>query len=324
MKVPKFRNSSSHQRIGACLLGVMLLMSNVCCEFKNAGMLLNAGKYFYNYRMETNLFLIKNIMSDMGFDPSDMLIVRADNMICNPNSVNCPSLRAVPSSVTHSIAGQPFESDYSMRDNNPSKLLELLSGFYEAKDSNYKRIDRDENTNFFYYTSGHGGNLYYKIQDTEVIFAQQVHDYLGIPALKYKQREGFLLSDSCGAGTVFSAVQGNHATYMIGSSSWDQKAWSYDFDPIFSMPLNDRFTYHFDQKIGPLIKKQEMVSVHKMKGAIDHSMMDADYLSYNLLNRNDKQIYLNDFVAQSERREVKTMAANADALQELLEGFFGA
>lgn len=302
------------------LLGTLL--GGALAYHKNAGMLLNAGKYFYNYRMEANLFLMRNLMIELGFDAGDLLVVRADNMICNPNSINCPSLRATAGNASASIAGTPFESDYSMRDNNPAKLLELMSGHYEPLESNYKKIERDENTNFYYYTSGHGGNLYYKLQDTEVIFAQQVQDYLDSPALRYKQREAFLLSDSCGAGTVYSLVSGSHATYMLGSSSWDQKAWSYDFDKIYSMPLNDRFTYHFDQKIAPLLRKGETISMGKMKGMIDKSLLDADYLVYNRIGRSETQIYLNDFVAQAAPRSVRTFAANADYVSALLEGFF--
>jgi len=42
---------------------------------KNKAMFLNAGKFFYNFRMQTSLLTLKYIMMDLGFDEKDVQIL---------------------------------------------------------------------------------------------------------------------------------------------------------------------------------------------------------------------------------------------------------
>lgn len=290
--------------------------------FSNKAMVWNAGKFFYNYRMEVSSFYIRHMLMDLGFDSKDIIQVKSDNMICNANSQPCPSLRYIPQD-SDSILRGPYEADYSMRDNNPVKYLELLVGRYEPNDANNRRIERDETTNFFFYTIGHGGDLYFKIQDTEVVFAQQVSDYLSDPAQKLKYRESFLLSDSCSAGTLFSECKHVKNTYMLGTSAWKQSATSYDHDISYSQPLNDRFLYHFRRLITPELNKHEPVSIHKLKHTVDHKLLESDLLTFNNLPRTDMLIYLNDYMAQNEPRKLETVKAHSEKVETLIGGFFG-
>lgn len=290
--------------------------------FSNKAMVWNAGKFFYNYRMEVSSFYIRNALMDLGLDSRDIIQVKADNMICNANAQPCPSLRYIPQD-NDSILRGPYEADYSMRDNNPVKYLELLVGRYEPNDANNRRIERDETTNFFFYTIGHGGDLYFKIQDTEVVFAQQVSDYLSDPAQRIKYRESFLLSDSCSAGTLFSECKHVKNTYMLGTSAWKQSATSYDQDYIYSQPLNDKFLYHFRRLIIPEMQRAEQVSIHRLKTTVDHKLLKSDLLTFNNLPRNDMLIYLNDFMAQHETRKVDTLKAHSERVEALVHGFFG-
>ena len=78
---------------------------------------------------------MRYILEDQGFDTSDIIQTRGDNIICNYNAINCPSLRDTPESESASIFRQPYESDYSMRDNTPEKYIEVLTGRYELKEA---------------------------------------------------------------------------------------------------------------------------------------------------------------------------------------------
>lgn len=301
----------------------MIIVSAIhASNYSNKAMIWNAGKYFYNYRMEVSSHYIRNMLLDSGFDSKDLIQVKADNIICNSNAVDCPSLRYVPDQ-SDSILINPYEADYSMRDNNPTKYLELIVNRYEPRESNSRKIERDENTNFFFYTIGHGGDLYFKIQDTEVIFAQQVADYLNDPAQAIKHRESFLLSDSCSAGTLFSLSQDVKHTYMLGTSSWAQSSTSFDHDKIYSQPLNDKFLYHFKRLIWPQLKLEEMVSVHKLKSFLNKDLLLSDLLTFNNLPRTDMLVYLNDYMIQHSSRKVETVKVHSDRTDALINGFFG-
>jgi len=115
----------------------------------------------------------------------------------------CPSVRASPGDKNGSILRGDYEIDYSVDDTYHQKVVEAMTGRYHRLATNYPKLERDENTNFFYYMIGHGGDKYIKIQDTSTLFAQQVADYLHDPAQDLKYNTSFYFSDSCSAGTVF-------------------------------------------------------------------------------------------------------------------------
>ena len=48
------------------------------------------------------------------------------------------------------------------------------------------------------------------------------------PAQKMKFRESFILSDTCGASSIFQLATDVHNTYMLGTSGATEKATSYD------------------------------------------------------------------------------------------------
>lgn len=311
------------------LVVLLVFACSVRCEggkpkpnFRNVALILNAGKYFYNYRMEVNIMMVRNMLMDMGFTQEDIILTKGDNIVCNSNTVNCPSLRNVPDDTRSSILRGNYKVDFSLRDNNPVKYLELLVGRYDPREANSRKVVRDENTNFFFYTIGHGGDLYFKIQDTDVIFAQQVADYLNDPAQKLKYRESFLLSDSCSAGTLFSLCQDVKKTYMLGTSAWKQKSTSYDYDRVYSQPLNDKFLHYYNDLMYPSIKKHNYVSMHTLKQKVNKNLLESDLLTFNYLNRTDQFMYLNDFVVQNEQRGLEIVRRENPKFRSLIQGFF--
>lgn len=311
-------------------LQVLALVSLALCQRsgpagparRNVALVLNAGKYFYNYRMEANLMHVRSMLLESGFAPQDLLLVKGDNIVCNANAANCPSVRVRPNDERHSILPGNYEVDYALRDNNPIKYLELLVGRYEPREANVRKLDRDETTNFFFYSIGHGGDLYFKIQDTEVIFAQQVADYLKDPAQRLKYRESFLLSDSCAAGTLFALSEGVRSTYMLGTSAWKQKSTSFDFDNIYTQPINDKFIHYYQELIYPDIQKRKQVSVATLKQKVDKTLLQSDLLTFNYLDKPESQAYLNDFVVQAERRETVVVRPFTQPVEALVAGFF--
>lgn len=105
-----------------------------------------------------------------------------DNLPCNPNSSPGGTLRYIPNQdKSNSIQGD-YEMDYTVEDTYPQKFLEVLINRYDRFETNYKKLERDENTNFFMYYIGHGGDEYFKLQDTSVIFFKEMENYLHDPA----------------------------------------------------------------------------------------------------------------------------------------------
>ena len=63
---------------------VFALLFSIRCQ-ENKAMLLNAGKYFYNMRMEVSLMEIKNILINNNLTESDIITIKGDNIVCKVN-----------------------------------------------------------------------------------------------------------------------------------------------------------------------------------------------------------------------------------------------
>jgi glycosylphosphatidylinositol transamidase (GPIT) subunit GPI8 len=309
------------------IMALVILSMAGCClatneEFSNKAILLNAGKYTYNFRMEISVHSFYNLLQTLGFDDSDVLYVNGDNIICNPNMINCPSLRNVPGNEETSILKGAFENDITLRDLNPTSYVEMMSGRYHPRETHFRRLERDENTNFYFHSTGHGGNLYLKIQDVAVVFAQEIADYMKDPAMRLKHRETFILNDSCSAVTVFSKMTDEKNFFLVGTSGWDQKALSYDNDEIYTTPLNDQYSYYFLKDVAPDLLDQKYVSFHNFTSTVNKSLEKFKVHWHNILPKSDKLSYINDFLIQRESRAFETVRPKTRAVQQLLNGFF--
>jgi hypothetical protein len=65
---------------------------------------------------------------------------------------------------------------------------------------------------------------------------------------------------------------------MQGSSSWDQKSTSYDQDEIYSMPLNDKYVFFFNEYWTKQKKKRKRVSIGEMTKHLDFKKLEANVL----------------------------------------------
>ena len=57
------------------LLAILILtikLLQLCQPLKNKAIVFNAGKFFYNYRMEVNIFTILNILREKDFSFRDV------------------------------------------------------------------------------------------------------------------------------------------------------------------------------------------------------------------------------------------------------------
>jgi glycosylphosphatidylinositol transamidase (GPIT) subunit GPI8 len=291
-------------------------------EFSNKAILLNAGKYSYNYRMEISVHSFYNMLQTLGFDDSDVLYVNGDTLICNPNMINCPSLRNVPDKEEGSVLKGAYENDVSLRDLNPTSFVELMSGRHHPRETHFRRLERDENTNFFFQSTGHGGNLYLKIQDVAVVFAQEIADYMKDPAMRLKHRESFVVNDSCSAVTVFSRMSDEKNFFLLGSSGWDEKSLSHDNDDIYTTPLNDQYPHYFMRDIAGDLIDNKYISFHNYTSTINKSLEKFKLDWHNQLSKSDKLSYINDFLVQREARIVETVRPKSRPVQQLLNGFF--
>lgn len=139
-----------------------------------------------------------------------------------------------------------IETDYKAEDLTYEAILNLVRGRYEKRFSPSKRIQSNEKYKIFIYMNGHGGENFFKIQDTEVIHSEDFAKVFDELHVKNNYEEVLLILDTCEAMSLFEQVEAPNLV-MVGTSVKGQHALSYQVDGTLNTYLNDRFTYFFYQ-----------------------------------------------------------------------------
>lgn len=141
-----------------------------------------------------------------------------------------------------------IETDYKAEDLTYETILNLVRGRYERHFSQSKRIQSNEKVKVFIYMNGHGGENFFKIQDTQVVHSEDFAKVFNEYSTKGLYEEVLLLLDTCEAMSLFEQVEAPNIV-MVGTSIKGQHALSYQVDGTLNTYLNDRFTFFFIQFI---------------------------------------------------------------------------
>ena len=92
--------------------------------------------------------------------------------------------------------------------------------------------------------NGHGGENFFKIQDTQVVHSEDFAKVFEEMRLKHLYKEVLLILDTCEAMSLFDQVEAE-GILMVGTSTHGQHALSHLNDFTLNTYLNDKFTYYF-------------------------------------------------------------------------------
>mmetsp|Transcript_18441 Transcript_18441/g.31548 ORF Transcript_18441/g.31548 Transcript_18441/m.31548 type:complete len:132 (-) Transcript_18441:181-576(-) len=96
--------------------------------------------------------------------------------------------------------------------------------------------------------NGHGGDNFFKIQDTEVLQSEDLSKVFNEMYLKNRYKEVLMMIDTCQAMSLFEQVETPNL-FLLGTSIKDESAWSAQPDSSLNLDLNDKFSYHFLYKM---------------------------------------------------------------------------
>lgn len=92
------------------------------------------------------------------------------------------------------------------------------------------------------FLNGHGGDGYTKMQDTQYLLDFEMAKITKELEHLQRYKEGFLISDSCGAITLYETVEAKNLI-LLGSSSRGEKSYSKGKDSKLLVAKTDRFSY---------------------------------------------------------------------------------
>ena len=272
---------------------ILLLVSSISAKRLFVG--LNNAKYYYNYRMVSNLLAVSSKLQVLGIGGKNALTgnhVASFNHFANfpPNTQRFEDNEPKKNLLTSESSFDFFNEDVSLR-----RHLMAISGRFDWDDPLNKRLDFRGAKSYFVYFTGHGGDLYMKIKYLEIFFARHFSDFFEDLFVSRKVPQAFVISDTCSAGTLFTTLKKDLVNAIFfGSSEWDSYSVSLGFDHFVGQPIKDRFSYHFVKHLEVLAKNGGTMTHRQMMQKFDKSLIESTPLAFNYMKSNP-DININEF-----------------------------
>jgi len=113
------------------------------------------------------MFIYK-YLKDRGITDDRILLMLPENHVCNPRN---PFKGRLYNTLEHDVNWycDDVEIDYKSDDLTYEAILNLFRGRYDQDYPENKKLKTNEDSKIFIYFNGHGGDNFFKIQDTEVL-----------------------------------------------------------------------------------------------------------------------------------------------------------
>lgn len=134
--------------------------------------------------------------------------------------------------------------DIRGEDLSETKIINLIKGLFEQHEPYSKRLQTDEHSDIVFYFTGHSGDEFFKIQDSQVLYARDIGTALDIAYKKKLYKRILFLSDTCEAFSWFKYVTAPNVMFQA-SSGLGESAYSHGFDKSLKTFTSDKYTYLF-------------------------------------------------------------------------------
>jgi len=229
---------------------VQLLWSPQWCDAQllrgnhtnNWAVLVDTSRFWFNYRHIANVLGIYRSIKRMGIPDSQIILMLADDMACNPRN---PYPGHVFNNENHklNLYGEKVEVDYRGYEVTVENFIRVLLGRHDEDVSRSKRVLTDDRSNILIYLTGHGGDEFLKFQDAEEISSHDLGDAFAQMWEKRRYHEILFMADTCQAATLFNRFYSPNIL-PIGSSKLKQNSYSKESDAELGVAVIDRFTYY--------------------------------------------------------------------------------
>ena len=282
----------------------------------NWAILLCTSRYYFNYRHYVNALSVYKTLKDAGFRDNRIIFLNSQDEVTadarNPHpglvysdmpTDQLPNTRKYTDSSLHVFFNESFigddpqsssrllqrvEVDYIGDDVSVDAFLRLLDGRVHSLTEVSKRLESTKNSNVLVYMTGHGGDEFFKFQDTQEMTAK---DFSGAIAEMYDKdrfREMLVIIDTCQAATMCNHINTPNV-YCIGGSKMGENSYAYEPRPEVGMPVTDRFTLQLTNYIQREVV-QEIKSKSNSKATRSKSIVD-------LINNMDRRkLFSNPFL----------------------------
>lgn len=206
-------------------------------------MILSGSKFYFNYRHTLNVIMFYAYLKQKGITDDQIILMVPSDHACNPRNP-FPATLYLDEQHEKNVFCDDLEIDYKAEDLTAESILNLLRGRYDDQLPKSKRIVSGPNTRIFIYFNGHGGENFFKIQDTELIHSEDLAKVLNEMHHKNLYKEIFFMIDTCQAMTLFDEVNAPNI-YMLATSVRGESAIADKTDGVLNTFLSDKFSGEF-------------------------------------------------------------------------------
>ena len=165
-------------------------------------LLLSSSKFYFNYRHSSNVLALYQYLKSRGISDDQIILMMPDNHACNARNP-FPGQQYFDTQHSVNYWCEDIEIDYKGEDQTYETILNLIRGRYSTWFPNHKKFQTNEKTKLFIYLNGHGGENFFKIQDTQVVHSEDFAKVFDEMYLKQLYDEVLLISDSCEAISLY-------------------------------------------------------------------------------------------------------------------------
>ncbi|KAJ1918393.1 glycosylphosphatidylinositol anchor biosynthesis [Mycoemilia scoparia] len=199
------------------------------------------SRFWFNYRHIANTLAIYRTVKRLGIPDSNIILMLADDMACNPRNKHPGAVFSHPNHEVD-IYGDNVEVDYRGYEVTVENFIRLITGRVMPDTPRSKRLLTDDKSNILFYLTGHGGEDFLKFQDAEEINSYDIADAFSQMWEKKRYNEIMFMIDTCQANSMFSKFKSPNIL-SIGSSRVGESSYSYFHDADLGLTVIDRFTY---------------------------------------------------------------------------------
>jgi GPI-anchor transamidase subunit K len=222
----------------------------------NWAVLIDSSKFYFNYRHTVNTLLVYQMLKKFNFEDDHILLMLPENHQCHPR--NPFPGRIFDGSHPEDLM-QDVEIDYRSAEVSPEFFTNLLIGRHPASFPNNKRLNSDKHSKVFIFMTGHGGNGYFKIQDTLVLKSADLAYAVSEMYEKGRFEELMIFIDSCQSLSMFDYID-LPGVHMLSSSQVGQPSKSYGTNNEIGLSTSDHFSLFFTN----IFRGRTAASISKM------------------------------------------------------------
>lgn len=152
------------------LLAAITLSGYVENYENNWYVIVNTSKFFFNYRHTSNAISFYKYLKDAGIKDDRIILMVSETYSCDPRNV-MPGVVFNDRHLNADVACDDIEIDYKTQDLEEAAVINLLRGYYEDEIPDSKKLLSDKNSDVMIYMTGHSGEEFFKVQDTQIIYA---------------------------------------------------------------------------------------------------------------------------------------------------------